>query len=207
MMDRVYGVKNTDSGYESGYLNLNFTKPNPIHTIKATVSSESFQCVGCNANPSSYSWVSAYIQGYFFNTDDSSIPGDQTNDVRARLGIDASTNTSDQPSELRVVAKVQKCNNSDCTDITTMFTQDLGALALGQQAKLYLKWDKPNYRFLFRRDFEPWVSYAYDSNLQKSVPGINIKRLTVAGNAANCKAAPRTVAMMNAFFDNIYINN
>ena len=207
LLDRVYGNNGSNSGYWHGNIRLSFMNPSTITTIKTTVSASKFECVGCNANPGSSSWAAAYIQGFYFNTGNST-PGNNTNDVRARIGIEASTNNSTQPQVLDVIANIQKCLNSDCSTTETIATKNLGTASLAQKVILYIKWDKLNHRFILRRDSQPLVYARYDAVKypEKSSPGNNVKRLVAAGSAANCTGSPRPVGFMDAFFDNVYIN-
>jgi hypothetical protein len=209
IMERLYGYTGTNSGGVPGTQRLYFMYPDTIKTIKATVKVAKFETIGCDANSSYYSYAAAYLQGYFFNTASTAPPpGNSTNDVMARIGIRARTNTHVQPEELQVVGIVSHCTDSQCNSATTIDLKDLGPIAVGQKVTLYMKWEKSNHRFVFRRDTAAKVYSAYDVKLypDKSPPGYNGKRLRVEAGAANCSDSPRPVASMDAYFDNVYIN-
>jgi hypothetical protein len=207
MMARGYGNTSSDYGVWNWSDRLNFMEPTNITIIKATVSLAGFQAIGCNSNPNYSSGAAAYITGYFFNTG-TPIPGNATNDIRARIGIQAYTNTSVPPQNLQATAYVSKCTNSDCTTTIRISSKDLGTVSLSQKVTLYIKWDKLNHRFIFQRDAQPKVYAPYDvvKYPDTSPPGINAKRLEVRGDAANCTELPRAVGFTDAFFDNVYIN-
>jgi hypothetical protein len=200
LLNSNYGIWNCST-------RLDLMEPSNITTIRATVSVNKFQAIGCGLNPNYYSGAAAYITGYFFNTG-TPRPGDATNDIRARIGIQAYTNTSDQPQDLQVIAYITKCTNSDCTATTTITRKNLGTASPAQRVALYIKWDKLNHRFIFQRDSQPKVYAPYDvvKYPDKSLPGIIVRRLEVRGDAANCTESPRPVGFTDAFFDNVYIN-
>ncbi len=199
---RGYGESTSDSGANSPRLRLNFSNPPAVSTIKVKARVDAVDLLGCVANPT-LSLASARIAAYLFNSD-TPVPGDHTNDVFATLRVGRTSDSPDPAGVLRVRSSLFHCADPGCFAGTTLDSDDLGTITLGQFATLSVRWDPANNRVLFKRDSTQVVStYAVPDT---SPPGSDLKRIEAALTVPHCTSPPRPTAAITAVFDNVFVN-
>ena len=84
--------------------------------------------------------------------------------------------------------------------------QVLGSVPAGATIKLRLKWDQPNHQFIFQMNSDPPVTLGYDS-LPDTYPASSpLKVLSVTQGIPHCTSTPTGNAMIDAYFDHVYVN-
>jgi hypothetical protein len=203
----AYGDPTTDSGKRQERLRLNFTHPNSVSAIAAVARVVKARIHGCAANPRP-TVAETRIGGVFFN---SGVPteGSRLNDVAAFIEVERISEADGSAGPLRAHAVVRQCTavdvEEDCSDSTVLFSQNLGPVDVGSRVELLIQWDPDHDQFLFQRDNQAVVVYAYSLS-DVSEPGVPGKRLVVADVVANCTSEPRGAALMETFFDNVRVN-
>jgi hypothetical protein len=202
---RGYGASGLSFGTRFGSNSLYFRNPSRITAIKASVWASSATVTGCPSNPNSNDAprVRARLGGTFFNASANPIPGDLTNDVLAQIRIQRVP--TDPANVLKVEAKVSLCQDSDCFTGPTFLEAEMGTVNVGQKVTLSLEWDKAGNRFIFRRDALAPVIRTYTLS-DASAPGYDFKNLQAAYFVANCDSATPPIAVMDAYFDDVYTN-
>lgn len=203
LVDRAYGDTASNSGDRFSGAFLDFPNPDAITAIQVTIQVKKVDVTGCPQNPA-VSGAGVRITGSFFNTG-TPTPGTFLNDVYAQVRIDRLSNSTDPPNVLRVVSDVGICTAVNCSAGTNIDHDELGTVRVGETIRLLIQWDQDNHRFIFQRDDNPPVVSPYTvSDVTPS--GAKRKNLLIGNFAANCTAAPRPVAFMEAFFDNVFVN-
>lgn len=203
MFYRAYGKTDSDSGGLFNGLILGFSNSAAVTAIKATVQVNDIWATGCPTNPRT-TVGSATLGGFFFNTD-TETPGSAVNNVRALIGISRGSGSADPPDVLRAVSVVRHCADADCLVGPNLHFKDLGPVKRGEMARLRVQWDRDNHRFIFQRDDHPEVVARY-MPLDTPPPGIRGKGLAIYDIVADCTATPRPVAVMEASFDDVFVN-
>lgn len=193
----AYGDPNFDDGQRGGGTRAHFADSPRVTAFEATVQINSFKVTGCRNNPTP-SEVTVHLQGFFFNTG-VPIPGNHTNDVTAVIRISRRSDSQDPPQVLRISAQVFIHQGP------SLFDQEMGTVRRGQKVRLRIQWDPDNDRFIFQRDKEPEIFARYTAS-DAAPPGGNSKFLDVVNAAANCTTDPLPVAFMEAFFDDVFVN-
>ncbi len=198
---RSYGSTASDTGNQSGFLNLFFINPATITTIRATARVNSFQATGCSTPGSFATGVRAEIHGRFFNTGTPTL-GSSLGDVFAHIYLLKLSNEG----SVQVLADVGQCSNAFCSQGNILGIQSLGSVSLGTTTTLLMQWDQPNHRFIFQRDDQPlaFIPYAVSDT---APPSLQFKILDVNNFVANCTATPRPVGFLDVFYDNVYLNS
>ncbi|MHC1728987.1 MAG: hypothetical protein AB9866_23805 [Syntrophobacteraceae bacterium] len=204
LMERYRGRTDSDIGDTGGSgIRLAFVNSSKINSIRADVRVTGYKCTGSSTNPSP-SWVAARVSGFFFNSNPQT-GGGMTNDVGAYILISRKSDSSDGKNTLRVKAKVSRCKNFDCSSTSMLFDNDLGTIDVGVSETLLLRWDKAMNRFIFRRGSQPSVIFKY--TLSDSSPAnFPVKRLDSSFGIASSTSLPWPSGMIDALFDNIYVN-
>ena len=200
---RAYGRTDSDSGKSRNELGLIFHDSAAVTAIKATVQVTDVAATGCPGNPEATDAL-AMLYGRFFGTVPST-PGSAANDVVAAIGVVRRSNSTDPPDILRVRCGVSHCTNAECTTYSELHNQDLGPVKRGEMVRLRVQWDRDNHRFIFQRDDDPEVLAPYTVS-DSAPPGIQVKLLDALHFVPNCTATPRPVAFIEAFFDDVMVN-
>lgn len=205
LSERCYGNTESNVGAPYSEQSLRFNNASNLRGIKALVKPVKFQAVGCDSNTNT-AWAYARLFGRFFNTDPQG-PNSSTNDVYAYIAIRRDSLSLDAEDTARIQAIVRQCIDDNCTNYTTLFIKDLDSIKQGQSATLSVEWDKAKHRFLFQRDANKSLIFAYDPHEYPDTfsPVSNIKFLSVLSRVPNCTATPRSTGLMNTLFDNVYI--
>jgi hypothetical protein len=192
MYQQAYSWPWSDDGANYGWLGLTFTNPASVVEISFDIEVDSAKFSVCQSNPSITSNAWAGFVGRFFNYGGQQNPNQDVG-AEISLGLDA----TNPKGPVRV--------NADYTsDIASEF-QTLGFVSLGKTATVHVKWDQPNNQFIFQLNSNPVVSMVYNLPVV-SPPTYPLKALWVARGTPNCTTTPRGSAMMNAYFDNVYVN-
>lgn len=176
-----------------------------VTTMKASIQVNKFAVTGCAA-PATVSNTKLRMGGAFFNTG-ASLPGDQTGDVYAFVGIGAS---SDDPKKLMVRGGAFQCNDDTCSLNTQIGNNlDLGQTKRNKRTVVRVTWDKSGGRFVFQLGNLQEQSIDLTGYDYGSGPGTYYgggKRFQVRHELANCPSpSPRSVAGLNVAIDHIWI--
>jgi hypothetical protein len=200
LLQRGYSATTDNVGATGGALGLLFTAPNNVTATSFTVVVAKEQVVGCAAN-STVGAVSAGFEGAFFNP--SSAPIGATGDVKANIVIVRTTTNTGK--SLNAGASYYQCNDSTCSTSTPLFSQGLGTVLPGSTNTLTLTWDQANHQFIFQLNGNAPVTSTYTVG-DGFPPGYAAKYLTVERLVPHCASTPRPSALVEAYFDNVYVN-
>ena len=192
MSQQAYSWTGNDEGAQYGWVGLNLKENRAASVVEISfdITVSSAKISDCQSNPSISSLAWAGFVGNFFN-----YGGQPGQDVGANIQLALDDTNPHGP--LRVEALYG-------TDIASGY-QIIGSLPLGKTAKLRVKWDQPNHQFIYQLNKNPEVMMPY--NLPDGFPaGYPFKAFWVARGTPNCTATPTGRAMMEAYFDNVYVN-
>jgi hypothetical protein len=150
--------------------------------------------VGCESNPNTGTSAWAGFVGRFFNY---SFYQNGEQDVEARVSVTA--DSTDPTAPLRVDGSYES------GDGLFYNSQTLGYVGIGQTAKLRLKWDRANHQFIYQLNNNQPVDLLYGLADYWN-PAVQVKALWVARGVPHCSSSPIPSAMMDAYFDNVYVN-
>jgi hypothetical protein len=177
-----------------GWLGLQVPDPASITEISFVVLVNSAAISGCQSNPNTGGAWSGFV-GRFFN-----YQGQEYGDAGdVEVGLSVVRDGTDARVPLRVDA------HYGSEDGSANEYQTLGFVPLGQTAKLRVKWDQPNHQFIFQLNQDPEVFMGYTIP-EMSPPNIPIKALWVGRGTPDCTTTPLASTMMDAYFDNVYVN-
>jgi hypothetical protein len=66
--------------------------------------------------------------------------------------------------------------------------------------------DKEQHQFIFQRGSQTPVIVSYGELPDAAAPGFQVKTIDVDNFIAHCINTPRPVGMIDAFFDNVFVN-
>jgi hypothetical protein len=207
LFNRSYASQASDTGRSIAYDRLQFLDGSGITEIVATVMVRKVQATACSTNSATTS-PQARIGGMFFNTG-TATPGDSTNDVRALIII-GRTSASPNPSNvLDITGVVVLCSDANCYTNTPIGTAvDVGTTLLNLPVKVRIAWDQANNRFVFQKGRTPevYVNNTVNVGGQPGTANGGNKRVEVTHQIPNCTSLPRPMSFIDAYFDNIRIN-
>ena len=148
--------------------------------------------VACSSNPG-VGVTAAEFRGTFFNLDAS--PTSSDHDVIGEISIERSV----QENAPTVVGFVQQGNG------IVLGYKVLGTVALKNTNTLFLQWDKPNHRFIFQLNNGAQVFEPYSVS-DTSPPFYAFKNIDMARVVPHCMSTPRPYALVDADFDDVYVN-
>ena len=199
---RAYGRTDSDSGMSRNELGLFFHNSAAVTAIKATVQVTDAAATSCPGNPeATISWP--LLGGRFFGTAPST-PGSAATDVGALIALVRGSDSTDPPDILRGICEVLHCTSAG-TGVSELHRQDLGPVKLGEMVRLRVQWDRDNHRFIFQRDEDQEVLAPYTVS-DSGPPGVQVKLLVALNLVPACTATPRPVAFIEAFFDDVMVN-
>lgn len=205
LMQRSWGLAGSDVGLTSANWSTNFSDPAGITQIRARVTVNALETNACTSNPA-IADARARIIGGFFNIG-TPAPGSQVGDVTAQVRFMRSSNSTDAPGVLRVQGIVLACTTADCAGgVTIGNIVELGAVNIGTPTTVQMQWDQPAKTFLFSRDggaYSGTVGYAQSD---VNPPSVLFRQLSTRVNIPNCQSAPRVNALVDARFDNVFVN-
>lgn len=205
LMQRSWGTAAADFGSTSANWSQSFTHPGDITDIRARVTVKAMETRACPTNPA-IADARARLIGGFFNVG-TPTPGSQVGDVTAQVRLLRASNSADAPGLLRVQGLVLLCTTADCAGgVTVGNIVDLGTVAIGTPTTVQMQWDKAAKTFSFARDggaYAGTVGYAQNDD---SPPGVMFRQLSTRLNLPNCQSAPRVEGLIDARFDNVFVN-
>src|SRR4051812_16902976 len=202
LLNRAYGDISTNTGGSFDGTFIDFPQPDAVTAFGADVEVKRFETSFCPSSPAVAS-SRLELHGTFFNTD---VPqmGSHSNDVRASIAVQRTANSPDPSDVLHVTAFVIHCLDVTCSAGQSLAFHDLGAIRIGDRARLAMRWDRDNHQFIFSRDAE---SFAAPYGVSDDTPsGAKRKGLLVANFVTNCMSTVRPIAFMEAMFDRVMVN-
>jgi hypothetical protein len=203
LFNRSYGKTDSDQGKNEGSLYLAFANSAAVTALKATIQVNDIGAGGCPSNSQATSAFTG-LGGSFFNTA-TPTPGSEVHDVWAIIGMVRSSDMRAPPYVFYAISIVGHCTNADCKESTWLHSRILGPVEQGEMTTLRIQWDRDNHRFIFQRDDDLEVFAPYTLS-DIAPPGRQRKGLRIGYEAANCTATPRPVAFIEAFFDDVLVN-
>jgi hypothetical protein len=197
-----YGSTGSNIGGQAGGPYLRFNNPGLVKAIQAIVQVNKCEIAKCAGNDT-VGKAKARLRGCFFNTN-AAVPGSTIHDVCADITITRTTDSMEPSDVLHIVGNVWECLDANCNTSDVLGSKDLGVISLGQKANLLIKWDKENHRFIFRRDQKSKVvPYTASDEIP---PSADRKQLDIYYLVSNCVGMTLPKVKMEAFFDNVYVN-
>jgi hypothetical protein len=203
---RAYSGTASDSGYAAGGTRLVFAEADKVTAIKAKIQVFYVEAKGCATNPQ-YARAAVRLGGYFFNTG-TPTPGNGVNDVLANVTVQRRSDSTDKPQVLKVVASIVRCVTANCSATAPVSSVDLGTTSLWSTVSVSIQWDKDNHQFIFTLDGHPktYIPYNLPDTSPPGLQNSNSKRIEAQGLLPNCTGEPQPVAFIDAFLDDVYVN-
>lgn len=206
LMQRTWGAGDADFGFTSMNWNNNFSNPATITEMRARVTVNALEVNACPSNPA-VADSRARIIGGFFNVG-TPTPGSQVGDAIAQVRLIRLSNSPDAHGVLHVQGVLSVCTTPDCAGAFNVGNiVDLGTVHIGTPTTVQLQWDKPGKTFYFAREgaghYSGTVAYAQSD---ASPPSLLFRQLSTRVNLASCQSAPRVSGMVDARFDNVFVN-
>lgn len=196
----AYSATTDDAGGSGGVFGLQFAEPNGIREVSFTVNVDRAEAVGCSSNDSLIV-TDAEFRGTFFNTE--SAPTSQIGNVVAVIDLERSP--ANPGKSLVVSGFLTRCEDQFCSSQSSLSYQVLGSVLFGQDARLHLKWDQPNHRFVFQLNEDPEVSSPY--TVSDTSPAVSpYKAIDLARVVPHCTAKNRPRTSMDVYLKDVYIN-
>jgi hypothetical protein len=207
LFNRSYANTDSDSEHSTASTRIFFSDGSNIKAIEATVLVKKVQVPECSTNDF-VTDIRARIGGAFFNAGEPT-PGSSTNDVWAQVTVGRTLDSEDPVDTLHVYARVYRCDDSNCNDVTNIGTkQDLGTAKLNKKVKLRVTWDPDTNRFIFQKgkDEESVVTYGVNDDNEPGGSNGGMKRLEIQNFLPNCTSDPRPAGYIEVSFDNVKVN-
>jgi len=195
LMQHAYSWPWNDDGETYGYVGFSIANTAPIKEVSFTLAVNIATATQCQSDPKNFSSTWAGYSGRYFNYGDGSNPDE---DVSANIQLQRDSTNPTGP--LIAVAIVSAGGTQ-----AFFSSQNLGTVKLGQTAKLRAQWDPPNKQFVFQMNSNPAVSIPYNV-LEATDPHYLFKGISIGHGVANCTTQPTGSAMIDVYFDNVYIN-
>ena len=204
ILNRFFNQTNSDTEESFGLFRLGFTRPETITAIRSSVQVRNVESTGCADNPTP-TRATVQLFGFFFSTN-ATVPGDATSDVIAGVSVRRRSDSTDPPDVLEIFYFVALCLDPSCIKSPFLGSGVLGTVKTGEWVKLLVQWDKKPHRFIFQRDKEQPVFVTYKGFHDDAAPGVQVKTLGADHFVANCAKDPRPVGMVDALFDDVFVN-
>jgi hypothetical protein len=200
---KIIGYSNTASntGSEIGQNMLIMSNGSLITDIKATVNIKDFGVSACPGNPSGLAITRARIMLPLFNVG-TPVSGTFIDDIVAQFRVSGSPG---QPDTLSVTALVQRCMDAECLDVQDFLRKELRTVQKNEPVRLEIKWNKANNTITFFHNGKSEV-FGYQMPDRKLASMAWKKKLDAQIWVPNCTDEPRPRALMDAVFDNVYVN-
>ncbi|SRR5579871_208634 len=200
LRQRGYSVITDNTGTSNDSIGLQFADPGNITSVSFTEVAETEQAVGCSGNPAAAGVVAGF-EGSFFNP--SNVNNQAAGDVKANIVIDQSS--SNTGKSLYAYADYYQCLDAGCSSQNSLFSQALGTVAPGSTNTLTLQWNQSNHQFIFQLNNNPPVASTYTIS-DSFPPGYPLKYLYAGYFLPNCTTTPRPYALVDAYFDDVFVN-
>lgn len=204
---KIVGYSNNDSntGAELGTESLIHTNGELVNDFKATVRIKAFSVSACQSNPSG-NYARARITAPLFNVG-TPVHDSAVDDIYAQFRVLGIPN---QPETLKVYALVQRCLDAGCAAVQDLMKKEVRTIVLNEPVTLRIKWNKVNntITFFHNKPSEPSQSeiFKYTFADDKLAGVAWRKRLDVSIGLGDCTDIPRPSSMIEAVFDNVYVN-
>lgn len=204
---KIVGYSNTDSdtGSEIGTNSVIHTNGELVTDFMTTLTVKQFSVSACESNASG-NFARARITAPLFNVG-TPVPDSSVDDIYAQYRVIGAPEVSDT---LKVVAFVQRCLDDGCSSTQELFKKQVCTIGVAEPIKLRIKWNSANNTIVFyhAKESEDMQSDVYKYTFDDSVlAGVAWrKRLDVSMGLGNCTDTPRPSAMIEAVFDNVYVN-
>lgn len=176
-----------------------------VTQMRAIVTMNAYEVVGCAANAAFPTVVQARIIGEFFNAG-TGTPTSRIDDVGAVVRLQRSSWSSDPAGTVRVDGAIYRCTSADCNTTVSLGSVDLGTTTLGTAETLRVEWEPDQSRFNFQRGNNPKQSVAYSVGVN-APPFLSFRQIGTRTQVASCLSGPRGEASVTARFDNFAVNN
>lgn len=199
LLNRSYGNTYSNSGNTLNLFRLEFIAPSTITAIRARVQVRRVESMGCPEELTS-TLATAQILGFFFNSG----PGD----VIAGMAVRRRSDSTDPPGVLEIFYFVAQCTDPNCIQSPFLESGVLGKVNTGEWVRLLVQWDNtslPQHRFIFQRDNAAPKIVPYDMD-DNAPSGVQLKSLGADNFVASCTGYGKPVAMVDALFDNVFVN-
>lgn len=196
---RSYANTWDDTGSLGGPFGLPFANAAALNEVAFTVTVRAAEAVGCPANPGLAAAV-AEFRGFFFN--DGTGTAGAEGDILAAITVNR---FAPDTGPLWVSGFVSRCDDQYCSSQTMLGVADLGQVSLGQPVRLRLKWDQASHQFVFQMNSDPELATSYGVSDTAPPSGPN-KYIGLTRVLPNCTSAPRPTAMIDAAFDDVFVN-
>jgi hypothetical protein len=194
MYSQAHSWETFDSDTNWGWVGLVFKHPESITETYFTMTINSAVLIDCQSNLGNPSNVFAGFVGRFFNYGDGS---DAQKDVEAGIQLSKASSIAGAPLKAYGYAR-----SGDGYFDNSQF---LGNVSVGQTVKLRVKWDRPSNQFIFQLNGNPEVKI--QPTVIEQSPAMNgTKGFWVGRGVPGCSTTPLGSAMMDAYFDNVYVN-
>ena len=97
------------------------------------------------------------------------------------------------------------CANRPCTAGMQLHRRDLRSVNRGETARLRVRWDRDNHRFIFQRD-EASAVFAPAAGSDTDPPASAATWVDARHVVPNWTATPRPMAFIEAWFDDMMVN-
>ncbi len=203
LASRLYGDPLTAGGRRDGGSRVRFPQPELVTAIQAELRATEVNVVGCSVQAPANARVT--VQGFYFNDGSSTGSTDRTGEVSAGISIGRSSAPADPPGVLAATAFAFRCSNNQCSSRTSFFDASLGSVTLKEKTAVRLEWDQTNSQFIFQvgDNLPASVGYSFGTVAQAVV---NSKIIDVSNSVRNCGSGVRSLAYMELFVDNVYVN-
>jgi hypothetical protein len=179
---------------------LTFPNPGAVTAVSFEVTVNKIAVTSCASN-SGFEAAAAEFRGGFFNTQNS--PTSSIGDVLGDISV--VRNVQDLGNALTGAGFISECTDQFCGAQTTLVYQVLGNVNAGSTNVLSIRWDQRNHQFIFRLNHNSPV-YAPYNVADISPPFSASKTIGLARVVTHCTSSPRPYALVDAHFDNVYVN-
>lgn len=205
LMQRSWGSANGDAGVTAQNWSTSFANPAAVTQMRARVTVNAIEAGACASNPA-VADSRARLIGGFFNVG-TATPGSQVGDVTAQVRLIRTSDSTDAPGVMRVQGAVFLCTTFDCAGATLVGNiVELGTVTTGTATTVQMQWDQAAKMFHFSRDGTGQsgsVTYPQDDT---NPPGVVFRQLSTRVNMPNCESAPPVSGVVDAWFDNVFVN-
>lgn len=143
----------------------------------------------------------AEFRGTFFNTEGA--PTSQVGNITAV--IDLERDPANPGKSLLASGFFTRCEDQHCSSQSPLSYEVLGSVALGQEARLRIKWDQPGHRFVFQLNDDPEISSPYTVS-DVTPPVAPYKAIDLARVIPHCTATARPHTSIDAYFRDVQMN-
>jgi hypothetical protein len=192
---RHEGSTTSDSGTRSVSHFLRPPDHEAVTAVEAIYNVQSLDitaCAGNNAGAVTRARPAQLVMEKF-NDGSSSGPGDRTGDLQAGVQAVRNGSSTAPPGMLSVEAFIIRCSDASCGTFSSVDSEVLGTVAVGQTFRIRVQWDPANHQFLTGLDDAPDVTLTYTAS-DTTPAGLSFVNIAnINHNVANCTAGPASI--------------